>query len=97
VTESDIHRDAGGIMMQPHYDARMRTTIDLPDDLHQLTTAVARSRHQTLSQTIAEILRRSLLTDVEERIGRDETTGLPVVRLGRPITAEDVSRAEDDE
>jgi hypothetical protein len=41
----------------------MRTTIDLPADLYQLTTALAHDRKQTLSQTIADVLRRALLPE----------------------------------
>lgn len=78
------------------YDAPVRTTIDLPADLHQLTTALARSRNQTLSQTVAEVLRRSLLSDDGPEISHDAATGLPVVRIGRPISSEDVAALEDE-
>jgi hypothetical protein len=74
----------------------MRTTIDLPADLHQLTTALARSNNQTLSQTITRILRQALLSTEEPDVSTDAGTGLPVVRLGRPITDEDVAAFEDD-
>jgi hypothetical protein len=77
--------------MQP-----VRTTIDLPADLHQLTSAIARSRKQTLSQTIADVLRGALLSDGSPDVTRDRRTGLPLVRLGRPITPEDVAEVEDD-
>jgi hypothetical protein len=78
------------------YDAAVRTTIDLPPDLHRLTTAIARSRKQTLSQTIGDILRRSLLSDDGPEVSQDAATGLPVVRLGRPITSDDVAALDDD-
>jgi hypothetical protein len=74
----------------------MRTTIDLPADLHQLTTAVARSRHQTLSQTIAEILRQALISDDAPAVSTSPVTGLPVVDLGRTITPDDVAAVDDD-
>jgi hypothetical protein len=83
-------------MMQLHYDAGVRTTIDLPPDLHQLTTSLARSNRQTLSETIATILRRALLSDGEPDVSLDAGTGLPVVHLGRPITDDDVAAIEDD-
>lgn len=69
-------------MMQAPIAATVRTTIDLPDDLHQLTTSLARDRKQTLSQTITEVLRQALLPGVGPEIGRDRATGLPVIRLG---------------
>lgn len=78
----------------------MRTTIDLPDDLHRIAAAIARETGRSLSQTVAELLRRGLAAGVAEgerpphRL--DSDTGLPVVRSRRTITAEDV-RALDDE
>jgi len=60
----------------------MRTTIDLPADLHQLTTALAHDRKQTLSQTIADVLRRALLPEAAPAVSLDPRSGLPIVRLG---------------
>lgn len=74
----------------------MRTTIDLPADLHQLTTALARDRKQTLSQTIADVLRRALLPEATPTVSLDPRSGLPVVRLGRPVTSEEVAAIEDE-
>jgi hypothetical protein len=73
----------------------VRTTIDLPADLHQLTSALARSRGETLSQTVADILRRTLIDDGGPEVTDDPVTGLPLVRLGRPVTSEDVAALED--
>jgi hypothetical protein len=74
----------------------MRTTIDLPADLHQLTTSLARSRRQTLSQTIADILRGALLSDDLAKVSVEPRTGLPQIRLGRPITDDEVAALEDE-
>jgi hypothetical protein len=82
--------------MVQHYDAVMRTTVDLPDDLHRLTTELARANGETLSQTIARILRRQLFGVTPSDVQVDAETGLPLVRLGRPITPEDVARAEEE-
>lgn len=89
-------------MMQVHHDAAMRTTIDLPEDLHQIALSIARETGRSLSQTVADLLRRGLAQgrSVTEP-GRppyviDAETGLPTVRSRRTITAEDV-RALDDE
>ena len=38
----------------------MRTTIDLPDDLHKQALAIARDTHRTLSETVADLIRRGL-------------------------------------
>lgn len=84
-------------MMLWCYDARVRTTIDLPDDLHRQVSSIARDTSRTLSETVADLMRRGLgqgsgSTDVM----RSPVTGLPLVRLGTVITTEDV-RSLDDE
>ncbi|HZT97042.1 MAG TPA: antitoxin [Chloroflexota bacterium] len=75
----------------------MRTTINLPDDLHRQAVAIARETSRTLNQTVADLIRRGLREPVEDReVGRSPTTGLPVVHVGRVVTSEDV-RSLDDE
>lgn len=74
----------------------MRTTIDLPDDLHRVATAIARDQGTSLSETVATLIRRALGAVTEKEVSTSHRTGLPVIRLGRPITSEDV-RALDDE
>jgi hypothetical protein len=74
----------------------MRTTLDIPDDLHAQAVAIARDTHQSLSQTVAGLIRRGLGSGDPGEIARSARTGLPVVRLGRIITTEDVRRLEDD-
>lgn len=75
----------------------MRTTIDLPDDLHAQATAIARDTHQTLSQAVAQLVRRGLNSSRSAGPAASPITGLPVVDVGRVITSEDVRRLEDDE
>jgi predicted transcriptional regulator len=75
----------------------MRTTIDLPDDLHAQASAIARDTHQTLSQAVAQLMRRGLSSERSGSPGTSPRTGLPVVDIGRVITSEDVRRLEDDE
>jgi len=74
----------------------MRTTIEIPDDLHRIVSAVAHDRHQTLSQTVSTILRDALAPGEEPAVTIDPSTGWPVVQLGRTITMEDVRSLEDD-
>lgn len=74
----------------------MRTTIDLPDDLHRAATQIARDRHQTLSRTVESLMRAALAHDDHTTIEIDPESGLPTVRIGRRITAEDVAAIEDD-
>jgi hypothetical protein len=76
----------------------VRTTIDLPDDLHRIAMSLARDTGQTLSQAVATLLRRALArTEPVERY-TDPRTGFPVMRLGgAPITVEDVRALDDEE
>lgn len=81
----------------------MRTTIDLPADLHQIVTSVASHTRRSMNQTVAELIRRGLSLSPDAggvvaspAVRIDEQTGLPVIRTSRPVTAEDV-RALGDE
>jgi hypothetical protein len=56
----------------------MRTTIDLPDDLHKLTVSLARSRSRTLSQTISDVS-APLSPGRERAMSSSTTSGLPLV------------------
>jgi predicted transcriptional regulator len=74
----------------------MRTTIDLPEDLHGLLSAVAHDTQRTLSQTAESLLRRALIPEGASSVELDPRTGLPVISVGRTVTSEDV-RSLDDE
>jgi len=75
----------------------MRTTVDIPVDLHSQLVAIARDTHQTLSQVVSAFIRRGLSAGGLAEPTRSARTGLPVARLGRTITSEDVRRLEDDD
>ena len=89
-------------MMRLHHHAPMRTTLDIPDNLHRIALGLARHSGRSLSQTVAELMRRGLeaptsrVTEAQAIYRIDPETGLPVVRSGQPITDDDV-RALDDE
>ena len=80
-----------------HIVVGMRTTIDIPDDLHTQAVAIARDTHQTLSQTVTLLIRRGLSSGDPGEPAVSPRTGLPVAHLGRMITSEDVRRLEDDD
>jgi predicted transcriptional regulator len=85
-----------------HHDALMlelgvRTTIDLPDDLHKQAQAIARDTHRTLSQTVADLIRRGLAAGSNTAKSTDPRTGLPLVSVGTVVTSEDVRSLEDEE
>ena len=75
----------------------MRTTIDLPDDLHAQAMALARDTHQSLSQAVANLMRRGLSSGEPADVAHSDRTGLPIAHLGRTTTTEDVRQLEDDE
>ncbi len=74
----------------------MRTTVDLPEDLHAITTSIARDARTSLSATITTLLRSAIGDPGDATVVSSERTGLDTITLGRTVTSEDV-RALDDE
>jgi hypothetical protein len=74
----------------------MRTTVDLPDDVHAVAKRVARDRGVTFSEAVADLIRRGIGQTGAVDTGLSPTTGLPVVHLGRRVTEEDVRSLDDD-
>ena len=80
----------------------MRTTIDLPEDLHRIAAAIAHDSGMSLSRTVTELVRRGLAAPagVAEAAPApyqvDPRTHLPVVRSRRTVTSEDVRALEDE-
>ena len=72
----------------------MRTTIDLPDDLHELARELAHNENRSMSEIISELIRLAVRqTQQDVVVG---SRGLPQISVGRPITAEDVRSLDDD-
>ncbi len=81
----------------------MRTTIDLPADLHRAVTSIASHTRRSMNQTVADLIRRGLApsADADTAVATgsmrvDPLTGLPVIRSSRPVTADDVRALEDE-
>jgi len=74
----------------------MRTTIDLPDDLHRVARAIARDQGTSISEAVAQLLRRAIGVPGLASVSVSERTGLDVIRLGRTITTDDVRALDDD-
>ncbi len=87
-------------MMFPHQNAVMRTTIDLPDDLHRIVTSLATHTRSSLSQTAADLIRRGLALPGRDTkapaIATSSMTGLPVLHSPRLITPEDLKALDDE-
>jgi predicted transcriptional regulator len=77
-------------------DASIRTTLDLPDDLHERAKRIARDSSRTLSETVADLIRRGLESRPAPALARSARTGLPVVSIGHVVTTEDVLSLDDD-
>ena len=75
----------------------MRTTIDLPDDLHRQARSLARDSQRSLSEVVTDLVRRGLHTGATAMLERNARTGLPTLNLGTTITTEAVRALEDDE
>jgi hypothetical protein len=79
----------------------MRTTINMPDRLHEIVSSLAHHTGRTYSQTLAELVERGLSAPVagtkpKQGFRIDPRTGLPVTSSSRIITPEDVARLEDE-
>lgn len=74
----------------------MRTTVDLPDELHDAARSIARDRGTTLSEAVADLMRRGLGQAGTVAYGRSDRTGLPTARVGRTVSSDDVRSLEDD-
>ena len=67
----------------------MRTTIDLPPELHRILASLASTQRKTVSQT-------PVARGTSKPPAQSKRTGMPLVRLQRVVTPEDV-RAHEDE
>lgn len=78
----------------------MRTTVDLPENLHRIAMALAHHTGRSFSQAVVDLIRRGLeaMPAGSVRAGQlvDAKTGLPVVRSSRQITGADVEAVEDE-
>lgn len=73
----------------------MRTTIDMPDDLHEVVRQLAHDRRESMSKVAADLLRRGVQgTDPPELV--EIRRGIPIISVGHPVTPADVASLEDD-
>jgi hypothetical protein len=87
-------------MIPLHHDAMMRTTLDLPEDLHRIVSSLASHSRSSMSQTAADLIRRGLSLPGKGgpslTISTNPVTGLPLIKSRRTITPEDVKSLEDE-
>lgn len=80
------------------YTGVMRTTLTIDDDVLAAARSLARARSEPLGQALSELARRGLSSTGPSR-GARRAAGFPtfsVPRNARPITLEDVRKAEDE-
>lgn len=73
----------------------MRTTVNLPDDVHRAANALATLKGLSLGDALAELVRRGL----EPKILLDQSKAFPCFTLpkdAKPITLEQTLEAEED-
>lgn len=76
----------------------MRTTVDLPREVHERAKRLAEQRRQSLSATLADLTVRGLASLGEPAtVSIDPVSGLPTLTLGHQVTTDDVAEALDDE
>jgi len=76
----------------------MRTTVDLPPELHERARQIARERRQSLSAVVTELTMRGLASyDDPVVVTTDPISGLPALTLGRRVLAAEVDEALDQE
>jgi hypothetical protein len=78
----------------------VRTTIDLPADLHTIAGQLAHNQRVTLSQVVVDLMRRALNSpgpaQAASNIVYHPVTGFPTMRLGGgPITTEMVRQMQE--
>ena len=81
----------------------MRTTIDLPTDLHHAVSSIAAHTRRSMNQTVAELIRRGLAQPAQgsgevttSGVRIDQRTGMPLIRSPRPVSDEDVRAIEEE-
>lgn len=76
----------------------MRTTVDLPPALHRRASELAAERGASLSSVLSDLVARGLAQfDEPLRLETDDRTGLPMLRLGRRVTAAEVADLIDED
>ena len=75
----------------------MRTTVDLPDDVHTIVVGIAKDRNASLSSTIADIVTQRVRPGRTQPPTVDPETGFLTMTIGEGvITSDDVKSLEDE-
>lgn len=72
----------------------MRTTVDLPDDIHHLARQLAHETNRSMSDVVVDLIRRGLRRS-DDTPGVSQR-GMPLISVGRPVTSSDVLTLDDE-
>ena len=72
----------------------MRTTIDLPPDIHALASRLAHEQRRSMGEVITDLIRQGLREDPGVPGTSDEW---PTLSIGRRVTAAAIRSLDDDE
>jgi len=72
----------------------MRTTIDLPEELHELARQLAHDESRSMSEVIFDLIRIAVRQNRADIAVTSQ--GIPQVSVGRPVTVEGVRSLDDD-
>jgi predicted transcriptional regulator len=77
----------------------MRTTVDLPADLHGAVKQLALTTHQSLSTTLVGLVARGLdaAGGAKEQLVLDPVSGMPTFSTGGLVTSEQVANLIDED
>lgn len=75
----------------------MRTTIDIPDRDHQRLKLLAQARGISLGKLLVELSDQALglNRDVDTAIVQSPVTGFLKLKLGRPVTVEEIQALDE--
>ena len=74
----------------------MRTTMTIDDEIYRIAKSIAQERNISLGRALSEMARKG----IGARPAYDTTDGLPVFSVSehaKPLTTDDVRRAEDED
>lgn len=77
----------------------MSTTVTLPPQVQRRVQQIAEQQGRTVSEVVADLTVRAL-AQLPEGVGtveQDPRTGFPLLRLGYPVTSDQVADLIDDE
>ncbi len=74
----------------------MRTTIDLPTEIHDLARELAHQQNKSMSTVVTELIRAGLDSSTYRPAPQHASRAMPTISVGRTVSADDVRSLEDE-